>query len=239
MKENMSLLPTFKRNINLEDLLFECVKKWYIVVITTLMTLIFATIYTFVLQTPMYSSTSKIMIFNKQQIASIADLELSSSIYLTRDFTEIINDKFILEDVSDALGNKYSASQIKSFIKINNPQNTRIIEITVLSPNAEDSKRIADSICDISQSKLVELMGLDRITTISYGSVAKTQSSPNVFNNLLLGFFLGLIISFCVVVILFAIDNKISNVQDIEKYVGLSVLATIPYNNSKKPTYKG
>lgn len=234
MKENINLLPTFKRNINLTDLLFECIKKWYVIVITILLTISLSMIYTIFLQTPMYTSTSKIMIFNKQETTALADLELSSSIYLARDFTEIIKDKYVLDDVADELDNKYSVTRLKNYITINNPQNTRILEIIVTSPNAKDSKKIADSICDISQSKLVELMGLDRITTISYGNLPRSQSSPNIYNNFAISFFIGIILSLCLIIVLFTIDNKIASVQDVEKYIGLSVLATIPYNNSKK-----
>lgn len=233
MKENFTILPTFKRNMNLTDLLFECIKKWYVIAITIFVVMSITLVYTVFFQTPMYTSTSKIMIFNKEETTALADLELSSSIYLARDFTEIINDKFVLDDVADELDNKYSVTRLKTFISINNPQNTRILEIIVTSPNAKDSKKIADSICDISQSKLVELMGLDRITTISYGNLPRTQSSPNIYNNLAIAFFIGAILSLCIIVVLFTIDNKISSVQDVEKYIGLSVLATIPYNNAK------
>ena len=233
MKENFTILPTFKRNMNLTDLLFECIKKWYVIAITIFVVISITLVYTVFFQTPMYTSTSKIMIFNKEETTALADLELSSSIYLARDFTEIINDKFVLDDVADELDNKYSVTRLKTFISINNPQNTRILEIIVTSTNAKDSKKIADSICDISQSKLVELMGLDRITTISYGNLPRTQSSPNIYNNLAIAFFIGAILSLCIIVVLFTIDNKISSVQDVEKYIGLSVLATIPYNNAK------
>ncbi len=231
MTEKFTTPSYIQRSLNIHQLLFESAKRWYIVFGCTVIFVAVTLIYTAFFVTPMYSSTAKIMIFNKTQTTTANDMELSASTYLVRDFTEIISDKAVLSDVAADIGNKYSYSQLKKYITVNNPVNTRIIEITALSPSAEDSKKIVDSICTVSQEKLVELMGLDRINLISDGDVAKRPSTPNYSRNAIFSFVSGIVIGLGIIALMYIINNKISTVEDIEKNTGLSVLATIPYNN--------
>lgn len=233
-ENNNNSIFSFQKNINISELIMECLKRWYIIVTATVAALVISAVFTLMFVTPMYSSTAKIMIFNKTGTGSANDMELSASTYLTRDFTEIISDKVILNDVSSMLNNKYTNAQLNSFITVTNPTNTRIIEISVLSPNAQDSKKIADGICTVAQEKLVELMGLDRITVISSGDVAKNPTSPNVKQNILIGTLIGIVLGCGIVFLIYATDNKVSSAEAIEKQLGISVLATIPYNNRQK-----
>lgn len=235
MSDNLSnRVLNFQKNIDSSELLFTAIKKWYVILCSIIISLIIALVYTTVFVTPMYASVAKIIIFNKQETTSANDLELSSSLYLAKDFKEIITDKMVLNDVSAKLGNKYTISQLKGFISINNPQNTRIIEITAHSPNPEDSKKIVDAVCEVSQANLVELMGLDRITLISNGDVAKKPAKPNILNNSLLGLLIGALLGVFIILIIYITDNKITCAEDVERLFDITVLATIPYNNKQK-----
>lgn len=231
---NSSRVLNFQKNIDTKEIVFTLIKKWYILVSATIIAFLVTLIYTTAFVTPLYSSTAKIIIFNKQQTTTTNDLELSSSLYLAKDFKEIITDKMVLNDVSDELKGKYTISQLKGYISINNPQNTRIIEISALSPDPKDSKKIVDTVCEVSQEKLVELMGLDRITLISNGDVAKAPSHPNVARNLIFGVLIGILIGGVIIFIIYLTDNKITSAEDVEKIFGMSVLVTIPYNNKPK-----
>lgn len=231
MPENNLIISNIKRNIDPKELFCEFLNRWYIFAVSIILAVLIALLYSLLFLTPMYSSTAKMIIINKQEYSTLGEMELSASSMLAKDFSEIINDKLVLTDVAKKLDNKYTASQLKSYITVNNPLSTRIIEVTVLSPDAKDSKKIADSICAVSQEKLVELMGLDRITVISNGDVAKSPSNPNTGKNVVLGILLGSIIGLSAIVLIYLTSNKINSPEDIEKYINVSVLSVIPYNN--------
>ena len=231
---NTGRVLKFQKNISYREIVLAIINKWYVIAGVVSALFIITLIYTTVFVTPMYTSVAKIMIFNKQQISTTNDLELSSSLSLTRDFKEIITDKTILSDVSDRLNGKYTAAQLKNYISIDNPLNTRIIVITALTPDAKDSKRVVDAVCDVSQEKLVEIMGLDRITVISKGDVEKGQTTPKLTNNLIISILCGLILGCLIVFVMYMLDNKISSAEDVECNFGLTVLATIPHNSRQK-----
>ena len=222
-----------QKSISVKDIALEFMQRRYIVAIIIACALLVSFIYSTFIATPLYSSQAKLYVVNKQS-QNITSSDLSVSTYLARDFAEIIVDDVVLDKVAESLDGKYTTGQLKSFISIEIPESTRIISITVLSPKAEDSKKIADSICTVSQDTLVELMDLDKIEILSEGKVSKTQTSPVLSSNLLFGLICGIIISIAAVFAIYSFDNKISSSQDVEKYLDITVLATIPYNTSKK-----
>lgn len=235
MSENSaSGIFNFQKNLDSRELIFMAIKKWYVILSTMIVSLIIAVIYTTVFVTPKYASVAKIIVFNKQETNNANDLELSSSLYLAKDFQEILTDKLVLSQVSAKLGNKYTQSQLKSFISIENPQSTRIIVITALTPDPEDSKKIVDAVCEVSQASLVELMGLNRITLISNGDISQTPAEPNLGNNALISLIIGLAAGIIFVLIIYITDNKVTCAEDVERFFDMSVLATIPYNSKQK-----
>lgn len=233
-ENNTPRIFNFQKKLDSRELIFTAIKKWYIIVITMVVFLIISLVYTTVFVTPMYESVAKVIVFNKQETTSANDLELSSSLYLAKDFKEIITDKLVLSQVSAKLGNKYTIAQLKNFISIENPQSTRIIEISALSPKPEDSKKIVDTVCEVAQSSLVELMGLDRITLISNGDIAQSPSKPNLVTNIWISIVSGLALGIVIVLAVYITDNKVATAEDVERLFGITVLATIPYNSKQK-----
>ncbi len=222
-----------KKTVNFAELMLLAIKRWFIITPILIVCMVISLIYSSFIATPMYDSTAKLYVVNKEtQVVNSVDFSIST--YLTNDFTEIIGDMVVLEEVANDLGNKYDINTLKGFITVSQPEDTRIIEIKVRSPKAEDSKQIADSICRISQNKLVDVMGFDRINIIRNGSLEKTPASPSTILNLIYALIFGIIVSAIIILTIYLTDNKISTRQDVEKYLNLSVLASIPYNQGKQ-----
>ena len=226
-----------KIEISVFDVLNALFKKWYIVVITAALLVTTAYVYINFFCTPLYSSTAKIFIFNTDSSVQSSN-EVSISTSLARDYTELITDATVLETVKENLDLKYSYTVLKNMVSINNPTGTRILEITVISTEGKLSKRIADEVCKVSQEKIVELMGIDRVNIISEGRVSANPSYPNKRLYILNAFLISLGVSVLIILILLIASDKIDSEDDIKRYLDLSVLAIIPYTNAatKKKT---
>lgn len=214
------------------SILPKLIAKWYIFLFVSVLAVSFSYVYTKLFITPKYDSTAKIYIMNTGADV-ISPSEISISSYLTKDYEEIIVDRAVLEDVINQMDLKMSYSALKSSIKINNPVNTRIIEITVRTEDPATSKQIADCICTVSQEKIVKLMNVDRVNIISNGSLSKFPSYPSQRKNMLNGFIIGIVISLGIVTIMYFRDDKIKTAGDIEEYLKIGVLGVVPYNRSR------
>ena len=224
---------SFQKNITVSDLIFESLKRWYFIVGAIVAALLITFIYTSNFMTPMYTSRAKILVLSKQTGNQYTSTDFSISTYLSNDFAEIIVDTPVLEPTSEDLDGKYSVNSLKGIVSVNKPENTRIIEISARTPVPEDSRAIVDSVCKNAKETLVDLMNLDSIEILTKATTPTSPSSPNLSYNLVIAFFAAFLISELVIALNFIYNNKISSPDDIQKYLGLNVLATIPYNHSK------
>lgn len=224
---------SFQKNVTISDLIFESLRRWYFIVSAVVVALLITVIYTLNFMTPMYTSHAKILVLSKQTGNQLTSTDFSISTYLSNDFAEIIIDNPVLEPTSEDLDGKYSVSSLKGIVSVNKPENTRIIEISASTPVPEDSKAIVDSVCENAKETLVDLMNLDSIEILTKGNIPASPSSPNLSYNLVIAFLVAFLISELAIALNFIYNNKISSPEDIQKYLGLNVLATIPYNHSK------
>ena len=63
---------------------------------------------------------------------------------------------------------------------------------------------------------------------IEVGKIATIRTSPSVKKNAEIGFLLGFVACAAIVVVLTIMDDTIKTEEDIEKYLGISVLAKVP-----------
>lgn len=222
-------------NINIKDLAVFYLNKWPVLLIIISAFIIGTLIYSYLIITPLYDSTGKIYIMNKSS-DNISTSDLSVSSYLTRDYENLIADRAVLDEVAKRLDYKYSYGELKNAVSLNNPESTRFIEISVRTPSANDSKIIVDTVCEVSQEKIVELLGIDRVTIIRKGSVSRRPSLPNVSGNVFKSIVLALINYIILMLILYIFNDKINDAEDVEKYLGISVLGNIPCNKNKART---
>ena len=225
------------RTLNLQDLLEQFFHFWYAVIAIIAVCILTALFYTKLICTPLYDSTAKIYI-GRTTDQKVTSTDFAISNYLARDYAELIADRAVLAEVIDRLDLKMSVSALRGCITIDNPENTRIIEVKVRTADPRNSMQIAECVCEVSQDKIVELLNTDAVNIISDAYMPTAPSSPNLGRNLLLGGMVGIALSLLLLVLASFFNDKLRSVEDVEKYLGLSVLATIPYaNGGRKKSY--
>ena len=127
--------------IDLWELFFALKKRILILLAALVAGALLAGAYTKLMITPIYSATSTMLVLTKETtLASLADLQIGSQ--LTQDYSMLITSRTVLQDVIDNLGLDMDYRTLESNISINNPEDTRILEITVTNPDPEMSKKI-------------------------------------------------------------------------------------------------
>ena len=113
-------------------------------------------------------------------------------------------------------------------ITLNNPSDTRILEVTANTDDPYVAKEIVDEIGKVSADRIKSIMGVEPPTTVEYGHVADEKSSPSLVKNTALGFLAGIFGSSFIIIALYLLNNTISSEDDVEKYLGLNNLGIIP-----------
>ena len=215
--------------IDLKQLFFVLLDKIWVILLSGLILALAAFLVTKLMMTPIYSSTASVYVLNRQNSQNTAtNSDISAATSLTKDFETMVTSRTVMEQVIDKLGLDTTYEKLKKSISVNNPTGTRLLYITVKNKDANLAKEIADSVAQTASVQIVELMGMEKVNVVDEGGIAAHPSSPNTGKNVLLGGVIGLFLAAIVVILRFLLDDTIKTSDDVERYLGLSVLGVIP-----------
>lgn len=182
---------------------------------------------TLFLMEPHYQSTSKLYIVGQSSaITSLADLQTGAQ--LTQDYMVLVQSRPVLEKVIDNLGLDMQYEDLRALVSLNNPQDTRILEVTVTYGDPYMAKEMVDEVSGVSASRIASIMNVDAPTIAEYGHLESSPSSPSLKKNILAGGLIGILCSGLVIVVLYLLNDTIRTEEDVEKYLELNTLALIP-----------
>ena len=190
-------------------------------------------VYSKVVITPQYTSTAMVYILSKETtLTSLADLQIGSQ--LTQDYKVIVTSRPVLSEVIDKLHMNLTYEQMASKISINNPTDTRILTITATDPDPVLAKNIADEVAKTSSNYIGDIMEMVPPKLIEEGVVAEHKSSPSNAKNAMLGALLGIVLVCGVTVAGELLNDTVQSEEDVEKYLGLTVLASVPLREGEQ-----
>ena len=79
--------------------------------------------------TPTYESTTKIYILNKTGETSVTYSDVQMGTQLTKDYAELINSRYVLEEVIQKLGLETEYRDLLKQVRVNTPIDTRIVSL--------------------------------------------------------------------------------------------------------------
>ena len=217
--------------IDLIELLMAILRHWLLIGLTAVLFALIAFAYSSFLITPQYEATSKLYVLSKStSITSMADIQLGSN--LTNDYMIVVSGRPVLDQVIANLhldleyGETYKSLYNK--VSLKNPSSTRILEITVRDTDPVLAKIIADEIANVSRAFISEKMDQDPPSVLQYGYIDTRPVSPSVPKYTVIGTLAGGVLAAGLVVLVHIINDTINTAEDVEKKLGLKVIAQVP-----------
>ena len=105
--------------------------KWWLIILVGITAAIIGFALSFFVVTPQYQSTTKIYILNKSDSQTVTYSDVQLGTQLTKDYSELINSRYVIEEVIQKLDLKFDYSSLKKKIEVSSPADTRIVSITV------------------------------------------------------------------------------------------------------------
>ena len=181
--------------------------------------------------TPQYESTSMIYIYSKTtSITSLADLQIGTQ--LTVDFQIIATTREVIEAAAEELDLRENYETLVKKVTIDNPSNSRILEITVKDSDPRVAAALSNTIADVLRERVAEVMNTDEPSVVQSAVVAQSPVSPSITKNMAIGGILLMLLAAAIIVIRHLMDDTIKTEDDVEKYLGLNVLAVISENTA-------
>lgn len=224
--------------IDLKEVFYVLLNKVWLIILATALGLGIAAGYTATCIQPVYSSTSTLYVLTKStSITSLADFQIGSS--LTKDYMVFITSRPVAEKVTEELGLDISYKEFVSDVTVENPVDTRFLNITVRNHDPYLAKTIVDKLTDVSANRMAEIMESEEPNVMDYGHIAESPISPSMTKNAIIGAILGFLLSIGCILMLYLMNDAIQTTEDVEKYLGLNTLGIIPLEEgvSKRKTH--
>ena len=179
-----------------------------------------------------YSATSKLYIVNKDSSGvNISDLQLGT--VLTLDYQEVFKTWEVHKMVIEELDLPYSYQQMQSMLTVSNPEETRILYITVSNPDAKMAAKIANAYAKAAKTFIINTMEGVEPSDFSIALEPSVGSGANVGSSAVIGFVGGGVLAVAILAFLFVLDNRPRSPEAIQQYGGIPTLSVFPANKDK------
>ncbi len=187
-----------------------------------------AFIVTYFFITPQYKATSKLYVITAkaEEEVSMTDLQIAAN--LTNDYMQLLQSRPLLEDVIESLDLDMTYDGFRNMLSINNPDGTRILNLTITSSSPELSYVLANELAEKSTVYLANVVEGAGPNVYEHAIMPEKPSSPSFVRNCLIGGLLLAMIYCAILIIRHLMNDTYTSADDIRKYLGIEPLAAIP-----------
>ena len=206
-------------------------KKKIVLAITAILVLI-AAIYSFILQTPKYKSTTTVVLTMSEgeNATAVTTTDVTLNQKLLGTYVDIVKRDMIIDKVIENLQiANLTSSQLKSDVTVSTKTDTYIIDITVSNENSEYAARIANEIGKVFSEEVSKMYKMNNIYILDSAKVNSTPYNVKPAKYIGIAFIAGIFISWAVIVIMNLFDTTVKSADEIEKALKVPVIAQLAF----------
>ena len=214
--------------IDLIDLAWALLDKIHYIVLCCLIGAVIMNAYSYFLVRPTYKSTAKMYVVSASK-NSVVDLDaLNIGTSLTADYEQLMLSYPVLEQVINKLNLDMDSDTLAKMITLENPTDTRILNINVVSTDPKSARDIANTLMDVSVDYLPKTMSTNAPNVAQKAKLADHKDGPSYTKYTVIGALAGAFLYCMYLVVKYLMDDTIHTADDMEKYFDIVPLAVIP-----------
>lgn len=208
--------------------IFQILKKRLGLILTaTGAGLLLAALYTFMIATPVYESTSQLLVSRPTEENTIQQSQINANIQLINTYEDIITNPVILDPVIEDLGLDTTVDELREQITVSTEENSQVFSVDVTHEDPYLASEIANTTASEFQNNLDSIMNVDNVTVISQAVPSTNPVSPNNLLNLIIGLLLGGMIGIGIAFLIEFLDNTVKDESFIEDELGWTSLGRV------------
>lgn len=219
-----------EENIKIADILEALKNRWQLIVCISLIATIVSAVLSFFVIKPKYEASTKLFIGKETEDAKSSYSNNDVQMYqkLLKTYADVIGTRDLIEKAFDSEDITVNPEVALGNITITPKTDTQILEISYISEDKEECRDVVNAVANEFVDESKELIANSNVKIIEKVTLPKTQVSPNKKLNIVIAFLLGLLAGSGLAVMLEFLDNTFKDKEQIEKYLELPVLGSIP-----------
>ena len=217
----------YQTEIDLGTLFKMLLSRWYIIVFSTILGFGIAFMFAYMILDDEYTArTSMIVLVSNEQQSNEQNFNFSQK--LTKTYTELAKSDLVISRVKEELGLNVSNDGLREMMTISGVQDTPVIKLAVVAKDKVEAKEIANKTVLVMQEVSLNFDGFDNIEILDVATTPENPSGPNRLLYVVIGVLLGGIVGVGIVFMIELFDKTLKSPLDIERKLGLRLLAIIP-----------
>ncbi|MDM5211542.1 Wzz/FepE/Etk N-terminal domain-containing protein [Peribacillus sp. NJ4] len=218
-----------EETISIKDIFKTLKKRWKLIMLLTLIAALISGTISYFLLTPVYQSSTLILVNQKQTENQLDSTQIRSNIDMINTYSVIIKSPAILKKVIDELKLDQSVEQLSEKITINSQENSQVFSLTVQDSNPSQAVEIANTVSETFEKEIKDIMNVDNVSVFAKAEIKEnpTPVKPNPLLNIAIAVVVGLMAGVGLAFLLEYMDNTIKDEDDIERLLELPILGSI------------
>lgn len=219
------------------------VKKYIEIVVNNLLLIVLITLFTTMLTAylvlfriaPVYESSASLYVM-ENDLSSGQYIDMTVIKQLVKDYQSILSSRMITDMVEKSVGLKSDeVSDITRNVYVSQQGDANIIVLKVRNKSPKMAQNITENFSKLFIEKISDISTVKNVTVkaIDKPELPKIPISPRNKLDIAVAFMLSLTASLGFVFLKEYFDTSLKTVEDVEKYLSLKVLGTIPVRNIK------
>lgn len=225
-----------KEKINLKRLNSILRKNILTIIILILIFAIGGCVYSFNFVVPKYKSTSTVLLVSNEtnkKNASVTQSDVTLNKSLLTTYGNIIISKNVLSKVKENLQLNITVEELSNNISIKEIEDTQLIKINITDKDARQAQRICREINNVFINEIKNIYNIDNVTVVDEASLEEKPYNINHIKDIIIALTMGIVVSGIFIFVTYVLDTTVKIEQDIEDYVELKVIGTVPKSKEK------
>jgi receptor protein-tyrosine kinase len=227
--------------LNIQDFVRLVRARWLTIFLTTAVAVAGVAAIS-LLTTPLYEASTRLFVSTPAG-ASATEIYQGNLFSQQRvlSYTKLITGETLAQRTIDKLRLDTSATELRKRVTASAPQDTVLIDVSVLDPSPIQARNIADALSDefvVMVNELETPADGDRpdarVVVEQHASIPANPVYPKTTRNLTLGLALGALLGIGLAVVRQLLDNTVKDKQTLEQITGVGVAANIPLDKTRK-----
>lgn len=212
--------------INLKEL-YDYFKERLVLILTiVLVVVVLGSAYSIFFKTPLYQSTSKVLLGSSNGTYTTNDVTLNAN--LVKTYSEVAKSDLVVSQVINQTGVDRSTSSIASNITLAAVSESLMIQISVADKDPETAKKITDSLVEVFIKEAKDKMKQQNFTIIDEATTPSKPYNVNLTKDVVIYLLVGVVVALATVFVIFYFDTTVKSSDDVEEKIGLPILGVVP-----------
>ena len=221
--------------LEISDLWNIFVDNLKVIFLTTVLFMVFSVTYTKLIVTPMYESSTKIILVNsdednkedKEQQLTTSDLALNQKLVST--YSEIIKSRKVVDRVITNLGlEDVKFKELSENITVSPVEDSEVINISVKDKNRNVATAVANTLVTEFSAEVKDIYKIENVKQVDKAVPSEEPFNVSLVKNLIIFAAIGFVLSYGIAFLVEYFKTTVSTTEEIEKIVGTAVLGIVP-----------